>query len=443
MKRRQLLSLLACALPLAGMSSIASHAAAAPAASTLPRVIVSTDIGGTDFDDFQSLVHLLVYSDLIDLEGLIASPWGEGRNRKAHLLAIINEYARDYPKLCTWSGRYPSPDALRAISKQGGSDLAGPLGWDTPTEGSNWIIERARQDDPRPLWVLLWGGFEDLAQALHDDPSIKPKLRVYMIGGPNKKWSSSAYDYLAREHPDLWVIENNSTYRGWFVGGDQSGDLDNTRFVQQHVQGVGALGNYFADIAPHIKMGDTPSLVYVLGAHPERPDAGGWGGRFVRAWDRPRITFEQPPTSADVVQTFAMIELVYRPQSITPLAPARPVATLVVDRQEFAGHVNADGSWHFLFSPKEAKRWSYEIRSNHPGLDGQRGAFTSVMPSPELAQQPSPRYPNWWTDDPAPQYSEGQHHGAQTISRWRRDFLSDFAQRLRRTQVAASAINQG
>ena len=29
-----------------------------------PRVIVSTDIGGTDPDDFQSMVHFLVYSDM-------------------------------------------------------------------------------------------------------------------------------------------------------------------------------------------------------------------------------------------------------------------------------------------------------------------------------------------------------------------------------------------
>ena len=50
-------------------------------AESRPRVIVSSDIGGTDFDDFQSLVHLLVYSDRIDLEGLIASPWGAARNR--------------------------------------------------------------------------------------------------------------------------------------------------------------------------------------------------------------------------------------------------------------------------------------------------------------------------------------------------------------------------
>jgi hypothetical protein len=431
MNRRYLLLALALCLPLPGQSATPSTEPAAR-----PRVIVSTDIGGTDFDDFQSLVHLLVYSDMIDLEGLIASPWGEGRDRKRHLLDIIAVYEKDYPNLRSWSARYPTPDRLRVIAKQGGSDLAPPRGWGEPTEGSNWIIQNARRGDPRPLWVLLWGGFEDLAQALHDDPAIKSKLRVYMIGGPNKKWSSSAYDYLARAHPDLWLIENNATYRGWFTGGDQAGDLGNASFVDRHVKGAGALGDYFAAIGPQIKMGDTPSLTYLFGATPDNPAAGGWGGHFVRAWARPRAIYTTPPGPADLVETFAIMELVYRPAGA---APAQPHASLQVDKQEFPGHLGDDGAWHFLFSPKEAKTWSYRIASNHPGLDGKTGGFTSRMPAPELARQPSAQYPNWWTDDPAPQFSEGPHQGAKSVSRWRADFLRDFAARLQRAKTPATS----
>jgi len=431
--RRRLLALLALSLPLAGCAlPPAQSAAAAPK----PRVIVSTDIGGTDYDDFQSLVHLLLYADMIELEGMLASPWGEGRDRRRHLLAIIDAYEKDYPNLKTWSAGYPSPATLRGISKQGGLDLAPPPGWGQPTEGSNWIVERARQPDPRPLWVLLWGGFEDLAQALHDAPDIKPKLRVYMIGGPNKKWSNASYDYLAREHPDLWIIENNSTYRGWFLGGDQSGDLDNRAFVERHVKGAGALGDYFAGIAPLVKMGDTPSLTYVMGANPEDPTAGGWGGSFVRAWERPRVVFDAPPSTQDVVETFAIMELNYRPAG---KAPAGARASLQVDKQEFPGWAQPDGSWRFLFSPKEDKTWSYRIASNYPGLDGQAGGFTSRMAAPELARRPSARHPNWWTDDPDPRLAEGLHQGARTVSRWRAAFLRDFAARLRRTQSPAQS----
>jgi len=38
---------------------------ASPIPSEKPRVIVSTDIGGSDPDDFQSLIHYLVYADMI------------------------------------------------------------------------------------------------------------------------------------------------------------------------------------------------------------------------------------------------------------------------------------------------------------------------------------------------------------------------------------------
>lgn len=404
-----------------------------------PRVIVSTDIGGTDFDDFQSLVHLLVYADAVDLEGMIASPWGAARDRKRHLLDLVDLYARDYPNLGTYSPRYPTPDHLRSICKQGGLDSADRRGFGARTAGSDWIVACAKRDDPRPLWLLVWGGIDDLAQALHDDPSIKPKLRVYWIGGPNKKWATTAYDYLAREHRDLWIIEANSTYRGWFTGGDQSGDLGNAAFVTAHVQGRGALGDDFCTIAPQVKMGDSPSLAYVLGANPEDPAAGSWGGRFVRAWDRPRVTFTASPTAADQVEVYSIVELVYRPAGA---APGGTKASLIVEKQEFPGFLADDGSWRFLFSPKDARTFTYRIASNHPGLDGRTGAFTAMLPDPARAASPSASYPHWWTDDPNPRWREGNEQGAKTVSRWRAEFLRDFAARLERCRRPAPASAQ-
>jgi hypothetical protein len=401
-----------------------------------PRVVVSTDIGGTDFDDFQSLAHLLIYADAVGLEGLIASPWGAARHRKENILKVIDRYEIDFPKLKTCSAFYPAPDRLRALTKQGGTDSADLRGWGERTEGSDWIIRCAHRDDPRPLWLLVWGGIDDLAQALHDDPAIKTKLRVYFIGGPNKKWSATAYDYIAREHRDLWIIEANSTYYGWFEGGDQTADLDNASFIPAHVQGRGALGDFFAGISPKVKMGDTPSLAYVLGRTPEDPRADSWGGHFVRAWDRPRVVFDRAPTAADVVETYAIVDLVYRPVGA---APTGAKATLVVDHQEFAGFADTAGAWHFLFSPKEPKTWSYAIASNHPGLAGQTGAFTSKLPAPELAEKPSAQFPHWWTDDPDPRWTEGAHQGAKTVSRWREASLRDFAARLERCHTAAAA----
>jgi hypothetical protein len=186
-----------------------------------PRVLVTSDIGGTDPDDFQSMVHFLLYADAFDVEGIVSSPYGPGR--REHILQVIDRYAIDYPNLKRHSDRYPEPDALRRIAKQGAIDSSIGSGVGQRTDGSDWIVQCARQSDARPLWVLVWGGIDDLAQALHDAPDILPKLRVYFIGGPNKMWSVDAYNDIEEHHPDLWMIEANSTYRGWFTGGNQSG----------------------------------------------------------------------------------------------------------------------------------------------------------------------------------------------------------------------------
>lgn len=388
------------------------------------------------------MVHLFVYSDGFDIEGIISSPFGPGR--KEHILKVIDAYEHDYPNLKTYSANYPKPEKLRAISKQGAIDSAGLAGFGKPTEGSEWIVKCAKRDDPRPLWMLVWGGIDDLAQALHDDPSIKSKIRVYFIGGPNKKWSAFAYDYIAREHPDLWMIEANDTYRGWFMGGNQTGDLGNDAFVAAHVQGHGALGDFFAGLnfegkaRATIKMGDTPSLVYLLGQTPDDPSKDSWGGRFVRAWDRPRYTFEHAetnaPTTADKVETFGIVEIKY---SSGAIIPATATANLVMDNQQFPGFADEHGVWHFILSPKDAKIWRYVLKSSVASLDGLAGSFTSYWPAPEQASKPSSRYPSWWTDDPNPALAEGGHQGAKTVSKWREDFLRDFAQRMERCQTPA------
>jgi hypothetical protein len=426
--------------PLLG-GCITSAASSTAVADSRPRVIVSTDIGGTDFDDFQSMVHLFAYADRFAVEGIISSPCGPGR--KEHILKVIDAYEHDYPNLKTYSDQYPVPKTLRAISKQGAIDSAGLRGFDKSSEGSDWIIQCARRNDPRPLWILVWGGIDDLAQALHDDPSIKSKIRVYFIGGPNKKWSAPAYDYIAREHPDLWIIEANDTYRGWFVGGNQSAEWGNDAFVVTHVIGHGALGDFFAGLSfggkarPSIKMGDTPSLAYLFGKTPEDPSKDSWGGRFVRAWDRQRYIFDHAeadaPTVADKIEIFSIMELIYHPATN---APTDATATLVVDKQEFPGFRDDAGLWHFIFSPKEAKTWSYHIKSTLPALDGRTGGFTSYLSTPDLAAKPSSRYPNWWTDDPNPAVAERHFAGAKTVSKWREEFLRDFAVRMERCKSA-------
>lgn len=108
------------------------------------RILVSTDIGGTDPDDNQSMVHLLMYSDLFDLEGLISSPsFGDGS--KEEILRMISLYEKDFFKLQKHAENLVEPEILRKLCKQGRKGRAPLKGFSDATEGSEWIIHCARE----------------------------------------------------------------------------------------------------------------------------------------------------------------------------------------------------------------------------------------------------------------------------------------------------------
>jgi hypothetical protein len=410
---------------------VAPHAVGQDGAPGTPRhrVLICTDIGGSDPDDFQSLIHYLTYADRFDTEGLIASPPDAGR--KEHILRIVDLYAKDYPKFKRHADAFPTPDFLRSIAKQGATERAPGKGWSRPTEGSRWIVACARKPDPRPLWILVWGGIDDVAQALHDDPSIVGKIRVYFIAGPNKKWSADAYVYLATTFPDLWMIENNATYRGWFVGGDQQDDLGNQSFYERHIRGHGALGGDFGKYyGGAIKMGDTPSVAYLLHGNPDDPAGESWGGSFTPMTHSPRRIFARQTTPTDRVPVFGVVEWALAGPDRGP-ADDRPCLSLAIANQEFEGYAEGGGRYRARFVPKSVGQWSCLIKSRIPELDGRHGAFTSIEPWPGVAG-PDDIAPltHWWTDRPDPDLFEGPHQGARTVSRWRADFLRDWARRL-------------
>jgi len=262
------------------------------------RVIVSTDIGGSDPDDFQSMVHLMVYADALNVEGLISSPPQAGR--AAHIHEVIDAYEADYPRLAEASEDYPAPDRLRALVKQGATDPAPEAGFSDATEGSRWIVERGRATDARPLYILVWGSITDVAQAVHDAPDIKTALRVYSISSWNTAQDRAARNYLYEQHPDLWWIESDTTFRGMYVGGNQSGDVGNKSFLDAHVRDHGALGNLLVDKLSAIKMGDTPSVLYLLAGDPADPTGPHWGGSYVATEHGPHYWTDNP--SPDLVE---------------------------------------------------------------------------------------------------------------------------------------------
>lgn len=290
------------------MSTIFHPTSAAPVPPY--RVLVSTDLGG-DPDDIQSLIHLLHYSDLLKLEGLLSTA-GPGSSPsiakiKDWVTRVDLDYLRrhGYPELMAEA-------AVLALVHQGAFVARAP-GPDGATAASQWLINCAHTADlaglGRPLWVLAWGSLTDVAQALSDDPTIAPKIRLYSIGSSNTVNDPASRDFvfagLADRWPELWWIENgilpklaHDTFRGYYLGGEQGGEWGNVSFLTQNIRGRGTnhdglfverVGDAFP-VAEWpdgvLKEGDTPTFLYLLSpvvggvGNVDDPTAESWGGQF-------------------------------------------------------------------------------------------------------------------------------------------------------------------
>jgi len=264
------------------------------------RVLVSTDLGG-DPDDIQSLYRLVHYSDVLRVEGIVSSP-GPGAK---HSAALVREWI---PKMDVERMRANGhPELMReadllATVRQGSLDAGGPAP-ERRTEGSDLIVQRARSVGDRPLWVLAWGSATDVAQALHDDPSIASRIRLYTIGANNTRRDPAARQYLvdglAAKWPNLFWIENGDmpngsrdTFRGVYLGGDQSGEWNWIDFVTRNIRPHGPPGQAFPLAGPQragLKEGDSPSILYLLSEAVGKlgdvndPTRENWGGRFKHA----------------------------------------------------------------------------------------------------------------------------------------------------------------
>lgn len=393
-----------------------------------PRVLISTDIGGTDADDNQSMTHLMMYSDMFDIEGLVSTPsFGDGS--KAEILRMIDVYEKDYPRLVAHAPGLLSPDSLRRLCVQGTDHAAPWQGFSAPTEGSRMIVDCARRQDSRPLYVLVWGALEDVAQALHDAPDIVSKIRVYWIGGPNKKWGVNSYCYVAENFPQLWMIENNASYRG-FISNGKKDDHFNARYYDEVIERAGNLGRDFAAYYNgNVKMGDSPSLFYIMDGDPSDPGSESWGGCFEKLAYSPRSIFRQVTTIADTIAAYSVAEFRF-PGPDGPVKEGDVCFTLMIDRQEWPGIYAGNGEYVVRYSPKAPATLDYKIKSAVRELDGLSGVIVVGERWPGVKTSESYALgDNWWTDCGDPALFSGKWQGFATTDKWREAVLSDWEKR--------------
>ena len=277
------------------------------------RIVVLTDIGG-DPDDQQSFTRFLLYSDQFDIEGLLATSIRifpkntrrpiDGEPQPQYLVKWIDAYAQVRENLLKHSEGWPEPKTLIGMIKKGtktyrdgrfniGRGIAGEnsmhlplseiLGAGKETEASLHIIDVVDRDDPRPVWVSIWGGSIELAQALwkvrneRSDEELKQfvaKLRVYAWGHQD-----ASGPWILENFPDLFYIVSTG---GILYSADpklHDEEWLNTNIRFEH----GPLGA----LCPVRKgmLGGADSETY-LGLIPnglsamEHPNWGGWGGRL-------------------------------------------------------------------------------------------------------------------------------------------------------------------
>lgn len=296
------------ALALAGFIPLAAQPQRIPPVDNFtgrPRVIVLSDIGNEP-DDQMSLIRFLLYANELDVEGIVAttSTWQKAAVHPETMHTLVKAYGEVRPNLLKHAAGWPSAEALDRLifTGQTGYGMAA-TGAGKLSEGAQVIIRAADLEDPRPLWISVWGGANTLAQALIQVRSTREpaavqkfvaKLRVYSISDQD-----DAGPWIRREFPALSYIVLPSTptsgeyyYATWTgISGDvyyrncagANGTLVTNEWLDANIRSKGPLGKLYPKFA-FIMEGDTPSFLGLLNnglnAY-RRPDWGGWGGRYI------------------------------------------------------------------------------------------------------------------------------------------------------------------
>ena len=158
-----------------------------------PRVIVTCD---PELDDNNSLIRYLLYAGDFDTEGLIYASsqfhWkGDGKGTSQYIPGreysrqgrdlgpqtswrwaegekfidnVVDAYAQVYGNLKVHDSNYPDPEYLKSIIRFGNVEFEGDISQDSP--GSDLIKKVLLDEDPRPVFIQVWGGPSTVSRAL-------------------------------------------------------------------------------------------------------------------------------------------------------------------------------------------------------------------------------------------------------------------------------------
>ncbi len=205
------------------------------------RTIVTQD---AEVDDQNSLRHFLLYANEVEVQGIVQTAsifhwigipgathqdsacgdeWvaPEAPYDKPYrwpgtdwMMKTIDDYAAVYENLLTYSADYPTPDYLRSITKVGNIGYAGET--EKATEGSELIKKRILDDDPRKLYLQVWGGTNTIVRALMDIeaefgqaeewPVLREKIEKKVVITACGEQDGTYRSYIAEKFPRLQFV---------------------------------------------------------------------------------------------------------------------------------------------------------------------------------------------------------------------------------------------
>ena len=283
------------------------------------RIVIMTDM---THDDGNSLIRMLYYPEIFDIEAMIITPqlpdydfdapepWEKG-------MKILKAYQEELPQLKKHSPHFPAYEDLLSKTKKGRGALVinflqegqrfedyigegiNPNGESKDSEGSEYLLEVFEKADERPIFVQLWGGPITFVQALYryrqrfGEEKFQKLLAKVFIFGILLQDITADYFVDLKKLQDEDCISLNTYQKEEGYSGERvqpgtfiyDGDLFWEYLKAVNFKDVNGHGP-MSEIYDNGGEGDTPSFLYLISAHlglndPMDPTMGSWGGQFV------------------------------------------------------------------------------------------------------------------------------------------------------------------
>lgn len=231
-----------------------------------PRTVITTD---PELDDLNSMLRMLLYSDEINIAGLVYSSSqhhyeGDPENGTKpfrwpavddtfHIDTAVNAYDKVYPNLVTHDANYPTPDSLRDLITWGNVKTKGDMAEDT--DGSNLIKDLLLDDEPGQVFLEAWGGANTIARALksiQDEyegsdqwATIHEKVQNKAVITSFGQQDDTFQDYIRPNWPSLEHREVSTSIWGYGARGSALDEWQRylgPEWMKENISDVGPMG---------------------------------------------------------------------------------------------------------------------------------------------------------------------------------------------------------